>query len=124
MWKVVQKVVPSIEQQAEITPIPYTTDTLFLENGTPFFVEEITDNKVTLRDPSLFYPVLRAESRESFLQLLERYPQTKAVQEQAEDFRITDVHLGEGNKREKFQCNIVAITTLQTLERENRFATK
>lgn len=125
MWEVVQKVVPAVEQQAEITPIPYTKgDTVYLENGTPFLIEEITDHQVTLRDPSLFYPVLRAESCDSFLQLLERYPQTKSVQEQAEDFRITDTHLGEGNKREKFQRNIAAITTLQTLERENRFATK
>lgn len=125
MWEVVQKVVPAEEKQAETTPIPYSKgDTVYLENGTPFLIEEITENQVTLRDPSLFYPVLRAESRDSFLQLLERYPQTKAVQEQAEDFHITDTHLGEGNKREKFQRNIATITTLQTLERENRFATK
>lgn len=125
MWEVVQKVVPAEGKQAEIPSIPYSkVDTVYLENGTPFLIEEITDNQVTLRDPSLFYPVLRAESRESFLQLLERYPQTKAVQEQAEDFHITDTHLGEGNKREKFQRNIAAITTLQTLEHENRFATK
>lgn len=125
MLEVVQKVLPAEEKQTENTFIPNTKgDTVYLENGTPFLIEEITDNKVTLRDPSLFYPILRAESRDSFLQLLERYPQTKAVQEQAEDFRITDTHLGEGNKREKFQRNIVAITTLLTLERENRFATK
>lgn len=124
MWAVVQRVVPATEQQAEITPIPYTKgDTVFLENGTPFLIEEITDHQVTLRDPSLFYPVLRAVSRDSFLQLLERYPQTKTEQQKAEDFRITDTHLGEGNKREKFQRNIAAITTLQTLERENRPAT-
>ncbi|MHB8130175.1 MAG: hypothetical protein ACYDEX_14375 [Mobilitalea sp.] len=110
MWEVVQKVLPTEEKQAKITPIPYSKgDTVYLENGTPFFIEEITDHQVTLRDPSLFYPVLRAESHDSFLQLLERYPQTKAVQEQAEDFRITDTHLGEGNKREKFQRNIAAI---------------
>ena len=125
MGEVVQKIVPAEEKQAVIPPIPYSKcDTVYLENGTPFLIEDITDYQVTLRDPSLFYPVLRAESRDSFLQLLERYPQTKAVQEQAEDFRITDTHLGEGNRREKFQRNIVAITTLQTLEKENRFATK
>lgn len=125
MWAVVQRVVPATEQQVEIIPTPYTKgDTVYLENGTPFLIEEITDNQVTLRDPSLFYPVLRAESRESFLQLLERYPQSKTEQQKAEDFHITDTHLGEGNKREKFQRNIAAITTLQTLERENRFATK
>lgn len=125
MGEVVQKIVPAEEKQAVIPPIPYSKgDTVYLENGTLFLIEDITDHQVTLRDPSLFYPVLRAESRDSFLQLLERYPQTKAVQEQAEDFRITDTHLGEGNRREKFQRNIAAITTLQTLENENRFATK
>lgn len=109
----------------ETAPIPYAKgDAVYLENGTLFLIEDITDHQVTLRDPSLFYPVLRAESHDSFLQLLERYPQTKAVQEQAEDFRITDTHLGKGNRREKFQRNIAAITTLQTLEKENRFATK
>ncbi|EAG9406790.1 DEAD/DEAH box helicase family protein [Listeria monocytogenes] len=125
MYEVVQKVLPAEGKQAEITPIPYTKgDTVHLENGTPFLIEEIADHQVTLRDPSLFYPVLRAESRDSFMRLLERYPQTGALQEKAEDFRITDTHLGEGNKREKFQRNIASITTLQTLERENRPATK
>lgn len=124
MWAVVQKVVPAEEKQSEIIPIPYTNgDTVYLENGTLFLVEEISDHQVTLRDPTLFYPILRAESRESFLQLLERYPQTGKPQEKAEDFRITDTHLGEGNKREKYQRNIAAITTLQTIERENRPAT-
>ena len=125
MWEVVKRVIPTEEKQTEITPIPYNKgDTVYLENGTPFLIEEISDHQVTLRDPTLFYPVLRAESRENFLRLLERYPQTKAVQEKAEDFRITDTHLGEGNKREKYQRNIAAITTLQTLEHENRPATK
>lgn len=125
MYAVVQTVLPAEEKQAEITPIPYSKgDTVYLENGTPFLIEEITDHQVTLRDPSLFYPVLRAESRESFLQLLERYPQTKSVQEEAEDFRITDTHLGEGSKREKYQRNVAAITALQTIEKENRPATK
>ena len=113
------------DNQAEVTHIPYSKgDTVYLENGTPFLIEEITDRQVTLRDPSLYYPILRAESRDSFLRLLERYPQTGKAQEKAEDFRITDTHLGEGNKREKYQRNIAAITTLQTLERENRPATK
>nr|WP_313527688.1 SNF2-related protein [Anaerotignum sp.] len=120
MQAVVNSVIPSEEKQAEITSIPYTKgDTVYLENGTPFLIEEITDRQVTLRDPSLYYPILRAENRDNFLRLLERYPQTGKAQEKAEDFRITDTHLGEGNKREKYQRNIAAITTLQTLEREN-----
>lgn len=125
MLAVVQQVIPAGETQIETAPIPYTKgDTVYLENGTPFLIEEITDYHVTLRDPSLFYPVLRAESRESFLQLLERYPQIKSVQEKAEDFRITVTHLGEGSKREKYQRNVAAITALQTIERENRPATQ
>lgn len=38
-------------------------------------------------------------------------------------FRITDEHLGEGSKREKFQNNIEAIRTLQLIENEDRSAT-
>lgn len=125
MQAVVQKIIPAEEQKIETAPLSYAKgDTVYLENGTPFLIEEITDYQVTLRDPSLFYPVLRAESCESFLQLLERYPQTKAVQEKAEDFRITDTHLGEGSKREKYQRNVAAITALQTIDKENRPATK
>ena len=109
----------------KIIPIPYSKgDTIYLENGTPFLIEEITDYRVSLRDPSLLYPILRAESRESFLQLLERYPQSEVSEEKAENFRITDEDLGQGSKREKFAGNINAISTLQTIERENRPATK
>lgn len=109
----------------ETIPIPYSKgDTVYLENGTPFLVEEITDYHVTLRDPSLLYPILRSESRESFLRFLELYPQSEMSQEKAENFRITDEHLGERNKREKFLQNIAAITTLQIIEKEGRSATK
>ena len=109
----------------EPSPIPYVPgDTVYLENNTAFIIEKIGQNDITLRDPSLFYPILRAESRESFLRLLERYPQPEAIQDQGENFRITDEHLGEGSKREKFQRNLAAIKTLQTLEKDNRPATK
>lgn len=108
-----------------IIPISHRKgDTIYLENGTPFLIEEITGYRITLRDPSLLYPILRAESRESFLKLLERYPQSEASGEKAENFRITDEDLGQGSKREKFVGNINAINTLQTIERENRPATK
>lgn len=113
------------EEQAENRIIPFKKgDTVYLENGTPFLIEEITDHQVTLLDPSLFYPVLRAESKESFLRLLERYPQSEVPQEKAENFRITNDHLGEGSKREKLAGNIAAINTLQVIEREYRIATK
>lgn len=125
MSEVVRAVIPTEVKQTEKAPFPYTKgDTVYLENGTPFLIEEITDHEVSLRDPSLYLPVLRAESHDNFLRLMGRYPQTQAVKQKPDDFRITDTHLGEGNKREKFERNIAAITTLQTLERENRSATK
>ena len=115
------------QKQAENNLIPYNKgDTVYFENGTPFIIEQIAKHNITLRDPSLFYPILRAESRESFLRLLELYPQPDNPQEleKAENYRITNEHLGQGSKREKFVENIVAITTLQTIEKENRPATK
>lgn len=111
--------------QPEPHTLPYNIgDTVYLENGTPFLIEEISAHQVTLRDPSLFYPILRAESHESLSRLLERYPQPEKAQEKAENFHIIDTHLGEGGKREKIARNITAIHTLQTIERENRPATK
>ena len=57
-------------------PLPYSVgDTVYLENGKPFIIESIGLFDISLRDPSLRYPVSRAESRESFARLMERYPQ-------------------------------------------------
>ena len=57
-------------------PFPYSVgDTVYLENGKPFIIERIGLFDISLRDPSLRYPVSRAESRESFARLMERYPQ-------------------------------------------------
>jgi len=41
----------------------------------------------------------------------------------AEDFKITDEHLGEGGPKQKYTRNIEAIRILFTLEKENRNAT-
>ena len=41
----------------------------------------------------------------------------------AQNFRISDSHLGEGGPKQKFARNVEAIRTLQTLEAENRNAT-
>lgn len=41
----------------------------------------------------------------------------------AQNFRITDDHLGEGGPKEKYQRNVAAIRLLRTLEEENRNAT-
>ena len=55
---------------------PYSVgDTVYLEYGKPFIIERIGLFDISLRDPSLLYPISRAESRESFARLMERYPQ-------------------------------------------------
>ena len=57
-------------------PFPYSVgDTVYLEDGKPFIIERIGLFDISLRDPSLLYPVFRAESRESFARLMEQYPQ-------------------------------------------------
>ena len=50
-------------------------DTVYLEDGKAFLVENHSDREIRLRDPSLVYPIFRVESFESFQRLLERYPQ-------------------------------------------------
>ena len=52
-----------------------------------------------------------------------------AVQEigqatKAQNFRITDEHLGEGGPKQKYQRNVQAIQTLKQIEAENRPATQ
>ena len=57
-------------------PFPYSAgDTVYLENGKPYIIENVGVFDITLSDPTLFYPISRAESRESFARLMERYPQ-------------------------------------------------
>lgn len=57
-------------------PFPYQVgDTVYLEDGKPFTIEQIGLYDVQLRDPAQTYPIFRAESRENLLWLVERYPQ-------------------------------------------------
>ena len=60
--------------QAAVFPFA-VGDTVYLEDGKAFIVEEISDMHIQLRDPTLFYPIWRSESRESFDRLMQRYPQ-------------------------------------------------
>ncbi|MBQ7921085.1 MAG: hypothetical protein IJ325_00705 [Clostridia bacterium] len=56
--------------------IPYSVgDTVYLEDGTPFVIEYIGKHDIQLRDPSLGYPIYRAESHGSFQKLMEQFPQ-------------------------------------------------
>ena len=50
-------------------------------------------------------------------------PEQEAPAPPAQNFHISDNHLGEGGPKQKFARNVEAIRTLQTLEAENRNAT-
>lgn len=151
-------------------------DTVYLGN-TAFLIEEITDQHVNLRDPTLLYPISRVERRDTFEQMLaedtrndelfyrqtdtmpaesenfaltEEVPSNPAPQQpqeeirlynlvidlteqeterkeaepyKAQNFRITDDHLGEGGAKTKYAFNIAAIQTLKQIEAEGRQAT-
>ena len=71
-WHEPEETAPAPQRE----PFPYSVgDTVYLENGKPFIIESIGLFDISLRDPSLRYPVSREESRESFARLMERYPQ-------------------------------------------------
>ena len=151
-------------------------DTVYL-GDTAFLIEEITDQHINLRDPTLLYPISRVERRDAFEQMLAEdtrndelfYKQTDAMpaesenfvlteeapsdpapqqpQEEirlhnlvidltgqeterkeaepykAQNFHITDEHLGEGGAKTKYAFNIAAIQTLKQIEAEGRQAT-
>ncbi|MEG0494330.1 MAG: hypothetical protein RR696_14135, partial [Clostridia bacterium] len=164
----IQMVEEDAERIAAVNSAPYAVgDTLYLEEGKPFIVEHIGDLDVRLRDPSLHYPIARAESKENLARLLERYPQAAhsapdiretvqqpvrsetvavypaeenhlpydvviermhvdtpeqaivqtdhtpvpEIQPTAENFHITDEHLGEGGAKAKYGWNVEAIRT-------------
>lgn len=124
-------------------------DTVYLD-GTPFVIEAKSAFGVQLRDPSQRYPIFRAESLPRFERLLaadERNAHflpaaetalrnivldlSASASEQrepapeppaAENFRITDEHLGEGSAKAKFSANIEAISVLKMVESEHRSA--
>lgn len=50
-------------------------------------------------------------------------PPAPAAEIPAQNYRITDEHLGEGGPKAKYERNVAAIRTLFTLEQENRNVT-
>ena len=78
-WRVPEEAVaeaPGMAPAPQREPFPYSVgDTVYLENGKPYIIESVGVFDITLSDPTLFYPISRAESRESFARLMERYPQ-------------------------------------------------
>lgn len=107
-----------------VSDLPYKAgDTVYLEDGKPFIIDEIGTFDIRLSDPSLTYPIFRSESRESFSRILARFPQPDKEQSRPTNFRITDDHLGEGGAKAKYGYNVGAIRVLKTIEAEVRFAT-
>ena len=78
-WHEPEEAVTDVPETAPVPqrePFPYSVgDTVYLEDGKPFIIENLGLFDISLRDPSLRYPVSRVESRESFARLMERYPQ-------------------------------------------------
>ena len=86
---------PGMAPAPQREPFPYSVgDTVYLEDGKPFIIERIGLFDISLRDPSLLYPISRAESRESFARLMERYPQP----ERAPDYTEETVAVYPGDK--------------------------
>ena len=79
LWREPEEAVAEAPETApapQREPFPYSVgDTVYLENGKPYIIESVGVFDITLSDPTLFYPISRAESRESFARLMERYPQ-------------------------------------------------
>lgn len=122
--------------EAEAAQPPYAVgDTVYCENNKPFVIENIGNSDVRLQDPSLSYPIFRAESRENFERLMRDNPRNweqsmpeeaekpVTMQPKLENFRITDDHLGEGGAKVKYGYNIDAIRTLKQIESERRSST-
>ena len=90
-WHEPEETAPAPQRE----PFPYSVgDTVYLENGKPYIIESIGVFDITLSDPTLFYPISRAESRESFARLMERYPQP----EQAPTYTEETVAVYPGDK--------------------------
>ena len=142
---VVEKLHFGEPEKAEPEKLDYKVgDTVTIE-GTEFIIENISDREVQLRDPKLFYPIFRAESKENFERLLAKEtenalpePDVKSPAKRAEpkidrsgavNFRITGDSAGMDaantgfSPKEKFRKNMEAIRTLERIEGENRTAT-
>lgn len=71
-WHEPEEAVAEVPETAPAPqPFPYSVgDTVYLEDGKPFIIERIGLFDISLRDPTLLYPISRAESRESFARLM------------------------------------------------------
>jgi N12 class adenine-specific DNA methylase len=113
-----------LEQEAIIEENKYIVDKM---NGKNVSFKDIEfENKVG-------YPVFRSESLSSIKELVNEQNFQNPLKEDSEnlkeksieriDFEITDNELGFGTLSEKLNNNLIAISTLKSIESENRKAT-
>lgn len=120
-------------------------DTVYLDD-TAFVLMEVRDREVELCDPTLIYPLFRAENRINFEKMLSEDERNNRLRNDADqmetpvtmeipgessleakpvpayNYHITNDHIGEGGSKQKFARNMEAIKTLFHLENENRNA--
>lgn len=87
----------------------------------PESTEETEEQQTELTKEETEAPVQEPETAESEEQ--SDTEEQAVIDFPAENFRITDEHLGEGTAKEKFRANMDAIHVLQTVESEKRNAT-
>lgn len=83
------------QHSEEGTPYVYAVgDTVYLE-GTAFRITQITNSEVQLLDPTLLYPIFRAENRETFHHLLEQDERNAAFYHTMSHRTVTQSNLQE-----------------------------
>ena len=66
------KEVAAEEKSEESSPYQYAVDDIVYLDDTEFRITEVKENEVQLLDPTLVYPIFRAENKETFHHLLEQ----------------------------------------------------
>lgn len=98
LWQAMEALQPEESAESIVEPVEETPvwnyqvgDTVYLDD-TAFVVEQITDREVQLRDPSLLYPIFRAENRFRFEEMLSQDERNHAVRTggEAEEKPVTE----------------------------------
>lgn len=89
------------QHSEEGTPYVYAVgDTVYLE-GTAFRITQITNSEVQLLDPTLLYPIFRAENRETFHHLLEQDERNAPYMPSMPYRTVTEANVREGVPAER-----------------------
>ena len=134
-YDAVRSPIPQRTSYDPAAPVYAVGDTVYIEDDA-YQITELRDDTVQLLPTGMVYPIYRAEHKEQFEQLLRADrrnayyteflpvdPDKADLLRNAQNFRITDTHLGEGGPKAKFQVNIEAIKLLKYLEETTGQAT-